>query len=123
VQVAVCGVTTRRQSQADEVCITTQAVDESCHDTEVEAAETSPVATRQRAKKPAAGFTRTLISKSEAGAHSLAKRTERLHLEKDEAPVVDDDNQVGPIVHKKACKTSWCRRGSVDKADSHDGGP
>lgn len=56
--------------------------------------ENGAVRPASRNKKPAAGFTRTLIAKSENGAHSLAQRTERLHIEGADVLQVDEDVQV-----------------------------
>ena len=93
-------VVTRRQSQ--EVAL--KAADNNAESMEISAqcekaassatkpAESSNEVTR--AKKPVAGFTRTLISKSETGAHSLARRTERLQLEGSDSLLEDDDMEV-----------------------------
>jgi hypothetical protein len=94
------GVTTRRQSQEEaqkEVESNVEDMETSAQAAKASTTVKAAAGTKHaasRTKKPVAGFTRTLISKSETGAHLLARRTERLQLEGSDTLIVDDDMEV-----------------------------
>lgn len=102
----VTGVVTRRQSQeAERAAAAAAAAVEDVHQVvdvtqdkhdegNASAAESDNAVHNTRSKKPVAGFTRTLVAKSETGAHSLARRTEQLQLQGQDVLVVDDDIEV-----------------------------